>query len=849
MLRREFFVPVVCACILSQVVLVTDSLGNEARSRESFNEGWRFKRFAMAEEEQGASETAGIDSDPDDYDWDFDDSDWRLLNLPHDWGVEAPFQIELPGKTGKLPWFGIGWYRKELKLPAEDVGKRVFLDFDGAMSDAKVFVNRQQVGSWPYGYSSFRVELTDYLQAGQDNSIEVRLDNQANSSRWYPGGGLYRNVWLVKTGPVHVDHWGTFVRTPVVNEREAVVDLDVTVRNSSDGDAGIHLVTQILDENGSAVARNKSQGVTVKTGATQTTTQQIKLRRPTLWSLDNPALYQAVTDVVVDGKVVDRYETTFGLREIAFDAKKGFLLNGQPVKLNGVCLHHDLGPLGAAIHTRALERQIELLQEMGCNAIRTSHNPPAPELLDLCDRMGMLVQVEAFDCWGKGKTNNDYSRFFWDWHERDLTAMVQRDRNHPSVIMWSTGNEIREQGNKAGHKLSAKLSAIIRELDPTRPVTAGCNNANSGKNGFQKTVDVFGYNYKPHLYEGFHQRNPDIPLYGSETSSCISSRGVYVFPVTEDKSGGQVPYQMSSYDLYAPRWATKPDTEFAAQDRYPFVMGEFVWTGFDYLGEPTPYNGDSTNLLNFQDPKLIEQMKKELEKLGRIKDMPSRSSYFGILDLCGFKKDRFYLYQAKWRPELPMAHTLPHWTWPERVGEVTPVHVYTSGDEAELFLNDRSLGRKKKEPFQYRLRWDDVVYEPGELKVVAYKNGKRWAEDVQQTTGPPASIEIKGDRTTILADGSDLAYLTVRILDEQGQLVPRADNLIEFSAKGPADLVAVGNGNAASLQPFQADRVTAFNGMCLGILRSHRGVTGTVQVVVRAEGIKGAQANIVVGNE
>jgi beta-galactosidase len=568
----------------------------------------------------------------------------------------------------------------------------------------------------------------------------------------------------------------------------------------------------------------------------------INVKSPKLWNLETPTLYTLKTTVTQDGLVVDTVETRFGIRSIEYTAD-GFFLNGKNVRMNGVCQHHDLGPLGSAVNTRAIERQIEILQEMGCNAIRTSHNPPAPELLDLCDRMGMLVQVEAFDCWEQEKTPNDYGRFFPEWHEKDLCAMIKRDRNHPCVVMWSTGNEVREMRTKEGIAVSQMLTDIVRKLDSTRPVTVGCNIPEGGWSGFQKTVDLFGYNYKPHLYEKFRKINPDQPFYGSETASTVSSRGEYFFPVSNDKKMGQGGhFQVSSYDLTAPPWANNPDVEFAAQDRYPWVFGEFVWTGFDYIGEPTPYNNDKTNLLNFSDPDERQRMQEQLEKLGG--SIPSRSSYFGIVDLCGFKKDRFYIYQARWRPDLPMAHILPHWNWPERVGEVTPVHVYTSGDEAELFLNGKSLGRKKKGEYEYRLRWDDVVYQPGELKVIAYKNGKPWAEDVVKTTGAAAAVSMAADRSSIAADGSDLSFVTLQISDADGQLVPRTHNRFKLSLDGPGEIIAVGNGDPTCLESFQALERKVFNGLALVVVRSKKGEPGTIRLTAQSEGLAGTSIEL-----
>jgi beta-galactosidase len=772
----------------------------------------------------------------------FDDHAWRQLNLPHDWGIEGPFKQEYPGETGKLPWWGVGWYRKHFNVSNREQGRRFFLDIDGAMAYATVWLNGKFVGGWPYGYASFELDLTPYLEFGSENVIAIRLDNPPDSSRWYPGGGIYRNVWLVKTAAVHVGHWGTYITTPAVDSGSASAKIETTISNDSTSNANVGVRAEIYEvgASGERLGRPVANASPIQTEipahAGVATELIVRVPKPRLWSLSQPNRYLAVVTLEQQGKIIDRYETGFGIRTIKFDPVNGFLLNGERVKIQGVCDHHDLGALGSALNLRALERQLEILKEMGVNAIRTSHNPPAPELLDLADRMGFLVMDEAFDAWRRAKKKNDYHLLFDDWHEKDLRAQLRRDRNHPAVILWSIGNEIGEQGNAEGHALAAELAKIVHEEDLTRPVTAGANNINAAYNGFQKTVDVFGYNYKPAEYGKFRQSNPSLPLFASETASTVSSRGEYFFPVVPDKAQGRFNFQMSSYDLYAPRWAWPPDVEFKGLDEFPFAAGEFVWTGFDYLGEPTPYDRDSTTPLNFTDPARQEQMTKALKEVGRI-TVPSRSSYFGIVDLCGFKKDRFYIYQARWRPDLPMAHILPHWNWPERVGQVTPVHVYTSGDEAELFLNGRSLGRKQRSPLEYRLRWDEVKYEPGELHVVAYKKGKRWAEDRVQTTGPAARLTMKGDRAQVKADGQDLIFVTVTVADSKGLLVPRSANRIHFDISGPGEIVAVDNGDATNLESFQAKDRNAFNGMCLVVIRSKAGQRGQIMLRGQSPGL------------
>ncbi len=776
----------------------------------------------------------------------FDDTAWRRLDVPHDWGVEGPFRADLPGNTGKLPWQGIGWYRKHFTVPASDAGRRCFIDFDGAMANAQVWLNGERVGGWPYGYTSFRLELTPFLKVGEENVLAVRLDTVHWGSRWYPGAGLYRNVWLVKTAPVHVGHWGVQLTTPAITAARGDVKLVVTVDNQNQEAVQAEVRTAIHPlaadgAPGKAVAEAAVAPVTLGAAASGRVTLSAAVPSPAWWSIEQPRLYVARTTVTVGGRVVDGEETVFGFRTLEFTPRDGFKLNGKRVEIRGTCNHHDLGPLGAAVNRRALERQVEILKEMGCNAWRTSHNPPAPELLELADRLGLLVQVEAFDCWRSGKCANDYARIFDTWHERDLQAMVRHYRNHPSVFMWSIGNEIHEQNGPA---LAKPLADIVRAEDPTRPVTAGCNNANAGVNGFQQAVDVFGLNYHTGSYAKLlgHAGNENKPFHSSESSSCISSRGEYFFPPARGEAS-RVNFQISSYDVDAPGWACPPDEEFAALDRFPAFMGEFVWTGFDYLGEPTPYNNDASNLLNFSDPAQRAAMAEELKRLGKLA-VPSASSYFGIVDLCGFKKDRFYAYQARWRPEQPQAHILPHWNWPGREGQVTPVHVYTSGDEAELFLNGRSLGRRQLAAFAYRLRWDDVVYQPGTLKVVAYRKGRKWAEETVKTTGAPTQLLAAADRERLRADGEDLVFVTVTVADGEGLAVPRTHNLVKFAVEGPGEVVGVGNGDAASHEPNQALQRKAFNGLCLAVVRTRAGQPGQIRLRATAEGLQAADVTV-----
>lgn len=761
----------------------------------------------------------------------FDDSQWRTLNLPHDWAIEGPFRMELENETGKLPWIGIGWYRKPLVLTAADKGKSVFLDFDGAMSQAKVFVNGKFAGEWSYGYNSFRIDLTPFVRFDGPNQIAVRLHNEPKSSRWYPGAGIYRHVWLVKSNPVRLAHHGVAVSTESIGSTSASIAISAEIEGTST-QAGLTLRHELFDAGGKPIA--SASGAKTR----------LEIKSPTLWDTEKPYLYRLKTSLHRGDALLDSEEIPVGIRSAQWKAD-GFYLNGKRVQIKGVCNHHDLGAIGSAFNTRAAERQVELLKAMGCNSIRTSHNPPAPQLLDICDRLGMLVLDELYDMWKIAKKPADYHLHFDEWHERDVANFIRRDRNHPSVIGWSTGNEIPEQGRKDMFWVSEKLTALVRKHDPTRQVTLGINHLGTSLTGFTDTVDIVGFNYPvkdKSIIAKVRARRADVPILVTESSSCVSSRGCYFFPVSWDKKQGNFDFQVSSYELSAPGWANRPDLDFELLERNPSVAGEYVWTGFDYFGEPTPYNNDSTNALNFQNPEERKKAMEELQRLGG--KAPSRSSYFGILDLCGFPKDRYYLYQAHWRPDFPMAHILPHWNWPERVGQVTPVHVFTSGDEAELFLNGKSLGRRKKEPFTYRIVWEDVIYQPGDLKVVTWKNGKAWAEAERPTTGPAEKLTAKADRAEIRADGSDLSYVTVTIADAKGRLVPRSMDRLDFSIEGDGEIVAICNGDATSHESLQGRTMKAFNGLCQVVLRGKAGKPGTAILTVKSGNLTAASVNI-----
>ncbi|WP_436489561.1 beta-galactosidase GalB [Chitinophaga sp. ARDCPP14] len=772
----------------------------------------------------------------------FDDHNWESVQLPHDWAIKGPFYSEpdaiVGGGMGRLPVHGVAWYRRKLDIPATDKGKVIYLDIDGAMSYTMVWLNGNLVGGWPYGYNSFRLDLTPYINPGGDNQLAIRLDNPTNSARWYPGGGIYRNVWLTKVNPVQVAQWGTFVTTKNVSASSATVDVVVQVSNKSDHEQQIEVITDIFTA-GEKIATIPASAVTLKAGATHKSAGSVILQHPQLWGpppTQKPHLYTAVTHIISNGKPVDEYRTGFGIRALTFDAVKGLLVNGARVRIQGVNQHHDLGALGAAFNVRAAERQLEILRELGCNAIRLAHNPPAQELLDLTDRMGFLVIDEIFDNWERKKTPLAFHLIFPDWYEPDTRAFIRRDRNHPSVIAWSFGNEVGEQYTaEQGAAIAKKLYDIVKEEDSTRPATASMNYAKPGM-PFPAVMDILSLNYQGEgirdapayqqlqgirtspLYPAFQQQFPGKMIFSSETASALSTRGTYLFPVFEGISapvgegtgGSGKLQQVSAYELYTAAFGASPDKVFASQDKHPYVAGEFVWSGFDYLGEPTPYYS-------------------------------ARSSYSGIVDLAGFKKDRFYLYQSRWRPDYKMAHILPHWTWPERVGAITPVHVFTSGDEAELFLDGVSLGRKKKGPYTYRLRWDSVVYKPGVLSVVAYKNGVVWAADTVRTAGEAAQLQLIADRDNIRTDGKDLSFITLRVLDGAGVLVPRAGNRIRFEVSGPGEIVATDNGDPADLQSFSSTERKAFSGLAMVIVRAKPGTTGPIKVTAQSPGLTPAQ--------
>lgn len=783
----------------------------------------------------------------------FDDSSWENIDLPHDWAIKGPFftgwDAEVGGGMGRLPVNGVGWYRKKITFSENDKDKNIYLDIDGAMSYAIVWCNGKLVGGWPYGYNSWRVDLTPYLKPGADNQLAIRVDNPNYSARWYPGAGIYRNVWLTKTNKVHMAYQGTFIRCSNISARKADVDIQLKVENSGKFNAQIETETAIYflnadgQKSGKPVVTSKRLTATVVSDSIVAIQSALQIQQPQLWGpvpQQKPNLYMAVTTIYQNGKAIDVYETRFGIRKVEFTADNGLFVNGQRIQLKGVNQHHDLGAIGTAFNVSAARRQLEILRDMGCNAIRLAHNPPAPELLELTDKMGFLVIDEIFDSWERKKTALDFHLIFKDWSEADLRTFIRRDRNCPSVIMWSIGNEVGEQyTDTAGARVALRLHNIAKQEDDTRPSTTAMNFAKPYM-PLPAVVDVIGLNYQgegirmdtdavvtptraPSQYNAFHKKYPEKLIFSSETASAASSRGYYNFPVTsknssvirDGKGGDSKNLQVSSYELYAVDFGSSAEKVFMMQDKHPFVAGEFVWNGFDYLGEPTPY-------------------------------YESRSSYTGIIDLAGFPKDRYYLYQSRWRPDFPMVHILPHWNWPDRVGQLTPVHVFTSGDEAELFLNGKSLGKKKKADFEYRLRWDSVRYEPGELKVITYKNNKVWAQEVVSTTGEATKLTVHSDKKVI--SGKELAFVTVKIVDSNGRVVPRSNNHISFEMEGAGRIVAADNGDASDLEAFGNNSRRAFNGLLLIIVEKSTNKKGSLKLTVTADGLESCSQTLSVLN-
>lgn len=749
----------------------------------------------------------------------FDDSSWEKVNLPHDWAIKGPFNEQENGSTGKLPWRGEGWYRNTFTLSSEDQGKVVYIKFDGVMSSPQIFVNGKLAGKWDYGYSSFYLDISDFVKYGQENGIAVYVDNRKHDSRWYPGAGIYRKVEMMTTEKVHEEIWGTYITTPVVSQSYAEMRILSNVWNKDSEDKKVTVEAVLVSPEGFEIKTVASRQRTLPAGSLFQFDNWMTVVRPQIWDVDHPVLYSIKTKVIVDGKVVDSNETPFGFRSFEFTADDGFHLNGRRLQLRGVNLHHDHGPLGAAFNKRSMERKLEILKEMGCNAVRTSHNICAPELIELCDKMGLLVFNEAFDKYDK-KADIFEATDFYEFGERVIKNFVLRDRNNPSVFIWSVGNEMGDiqSNSNFGLQRLAAMVGFVRKYDITRPVTMACDQESNAHWRHFDYYDVHAWNYDQR-WKTARKLDPSKSVIISESASTVSTRGFYELPLPEKPTDFTQSNQVSSYDLHAPSWAEVCDDDFMWQENDKYIAGEFVWTGFDYLGEPTPYSS-------------------------------SRSSYFGIVDLCGIPKDRYYLYQSYWRPEKDLIHILPHWNWPGHEGKKVPVFVYTNGDEAELFLNGKSLGKQSKKPKseisteRYRLMWHDVVYEAGELKAVAYRAGKVIGEKVLRTAGEAYTLKLTPDRSRLKASGEDLSFILVEAYDKNGNLCPLADYMINFELKGPGEIAGVGNGNPQSHEPFVAPYRKLFNGKAMLIVRTTANKPGKITVEASAEGLKPAKTSL-----
>ena len=782
----------------------------------------------------------------------FNDAKWQTVTVPHDWAIYGPFspyndlqvmaivqdgqtQAERhAGRTGGLPFVGVGWYRNKFKVPGFEKGKKAVIKFDGAMSHSNVYINGTKVGYWPYGYNTFYFDITDQLIPGADNVVAVRLENPAEFSRWYPGAGLYRNVHVIVTDDVHIPVWGTHIMTPVIEKEFAKVLIKTKVQGFDKNNlTNYTLQTDITDAAGAVVATAKGN-LTQYDG--DVVTQELIVTNPKLWDVDNPNLYKAISKLFDGTRKADEYSSTFGIRSIEVIPGKGFFLNGKLTQFKGVCNHHDLGPLGAAVNDAAIRRQVRIMKEMGANAIRTSHNMPAPELVKACDEMGMMLMPESFDEWKIPKMKNGYNTLFDEWAEKDLVNLIHHFRNNPSVVMWCIGNEVEEQSNESGARVARFLQDICHREDPTRPVTNGMDRPDHVyKNNMAATLDVAGFNYRPHRYPDAYKILPQELVLGAETASTLSSRGIYKFPVEKRSMAKYEDHQSSSYDVEHAGWSDLPEDNFVMHDDLHYMMGEFVWTGFDYLGEPTPY----------------------------YTDWPSHSSLFGIVDMAGIPKDRYYLYRSHWNTGEKTLHILPHWNWPGRKDSITPVFVYTNYPSAELFINGKSQGIRKKDATatatnseynartferqkRYRLMWMDTKYEPGTVKVVAYdENGKAVDEKEIRTAGKPDRIVLSADRQTIKADGKDISFINVKIVDKDGNFCADETRQINFKVRGAGSYKAAANGNTISLESFQAPFMKLFSGQLTALVQSSE-KPGTIVFEASAKGVKGARIEIAV---
>jgi beta-galactosidase len=818
--------------IISILATIFMSLG-QTRSVVTLEKGWKFTREDNPQSKEAV----------------YDDSNWESVRVPHDWAIYGPFDksndihhmaivqdgqtsaIEHYGRTGGLPFTGAGWYRINFTIPEFSDSKRVTVKFDGAMSNARVYVNGKEAGFWPYGYNTFYFDITDLLNDnGRDNTLAVRLENLEEGSRWYPGAGLYRNVHIITTNDSHIPVWGTYITTPEVNDEFAKVDVKtkvVTAGEDYNGKGVYKLVTEILDGDAKLVSSTES---VLTTFDQNEFSQTLIVENPKLWDIKQPNLYKAVSKLYKDDQLVDEYNTTFGIRTIEVVADKGFYLNGRLVKFQGVCLHHDLGPLGAAVNDAAIRRQIRIMQDMGVNAIRTAHNMPSPDFVRIADEMGMMVMAESFDSWRIPKVRNGYNLYFDEWAEKDLVNLIHNFRNSASVIMWCIGNEVEEQSHPQGAKVARFLQDIVKREDPTRPITNGMDRPDHVfSNGMAAIMDVPGFNYRSFRYQEAYDKLSQQVILGTETTSTFSSRGVYKFPVERKQMAMYDDHQASSYDVEHAGWSNLPEDDFIQHDDLPFTMGEFIWTGIDYLGEPTPYYSN----------------------------WPSHSSLFGAVDLAGIPKDRFYLYRSHWNKEEETLHILPHWNWEGREGEVTPVFVYTNYPSAELFINGKSQGVRTKDlsvgiegsytaeaqksferQKRYRLMWMDTKYEPGTVKVVAYdEDGNAVAEKEIRTAGKPHRLVLEADRNVISADGKDLSFITVSVVDRNGNLCPNVSELVKFNVKGAGSYRAGANGDPSSLDLFHLPQMHLFNGKLVAIVESSE-TPGTITLEANAKGLR-----------
>ncbi len=792
--------------LLISLVFNTSSTGQE-RQETILTDDWKFSLGANTE----AMDTS------------FDDSTWAMVNVPHDWAINQSFILNENGDTGKLPWKNEGWYRKSLDIDKANQGKRIYLLFDGAMSFPEVYLNGKFIGKWDYGYNSFYLDITEAVLFDHPNILAVHCNTKAHDSRWYPGGGLFRKVTMIITNPIHVNIWGTYITTPNIEVSSATVQVETTITNASKEKAFIDINYSIVDSD-NKIAAQQSKSVSVSDYNEQIFKTEIAVPDPKLWDIESPERYHLLTEIRQNGQRIDQTRTSFGIKESHFTADDGFYLNGRRVQLKGVNLHSDLGPLGMAFNKSAAKRQLTIMKAMGVNAIRNSHNVTAPEVLDLCDEMGLLFLNEIFDKYD-GKADITEETDFDDFAHRNVKNFMLRDRNHPSIFLWSVGNEIGDvQWNiDGGFKKLQTMIAYVKQYDGTRPTTLVCDNLESAKLRHFDYYDVHSWNYG-RRYRLARELEPNKSVIISESASTVSTRGFYELPLPNVKTDFTSSLQISSYDLNAPEWAEISDDDFMWQEQEPYIAGEFVWTGFDYLGEPTPYNNKFVKSLGFTD------------------EEASRSSYFGIVDLVGIPKDRYYLYKSHWKPEETTVHLLPHWNWQGMEGKTIPVFAYTNGDHGELFVNGVSQGMKYKNPNsttsteRYRLIWPDVIYEPGEIKFIAYKDNQIIGEKIRKTAAKPHHLLVSMNNNELHSDDDKLVFMTIEAYDIDNNPCPLADNLIQINTQGPVEIAGVGNGNPQSFEPFLTDQVRLFYGKAVVILKSHE-IQGIGQIELKSEGL------------